>query len=256
MPLSGHFWTVWPTLATAALPARVPRPSPWSALVPDPVRGPVRLSGELREIPGAAGLVLVVPGLGGNTRSPYVRHAVRELSRLGWSSLVVPQRGADLSGEDYYHASLSADLHAAAASPAVRGYREVYCLGFSMGGHVAMRFAADPPPAHVRAVAAVCAPIDLAAAQRFFDAPGCWLYRAHVLRALRRIYGAVARRGHAPAPLSALRAARTSAPGIRSPSPRASVSATRTTTTRAPRWRPTCPGSRSRACSCCRPRIR
>lgn len=208
MNVAGHYWTIVPTLARHLWPVRVSKSQPWEATVHDPQRGPVRLTGELREIGEAKGLVIVIPGLGGNTKSAYVRQAVRDLGRTGWSTLVVPQRGADLRGEDYYHASLSADLHAAAGSPAARRYDRVFCLGYSMGGHVTLRFAADPPPPHVRAVAAICSPIDLFAAQRFFDRPGCWLYRWHVLRALKKVYRAVHARGLAPTPLTDLLAAR------------------------------------------------
>lgn len=208
MSLAGHYWTIAPMLTGRIFPVRLPRPDPWTATVHDQERGPVRLSGELREHQASKGLVIVVPGLGGDTASPYVRRAVRDLLRAGWSTLVVPQRGADLLGEDYYHASLSADLHAAAGSPEARRHERVFFLGFSMGGHVVLRFAADPPPPHVRAVAAVCAPIDLFAAQRFFDRPGCWLYRWHVLRALKRIYRAVHDRGRAPVPFRDLRSMR------------------------------------------------
>lgn len=208
MSLAGHYWTIVPTLSGRIVPVRLARATAWDAIVHDPQRGAVRLSGELRERADAKGLVILVPGLGGNTRSVYVRRALRDLARCGWSTLVVPQRGADLLGEDYYHASLSADLHAAAGSPAARRYERVLILGFSMGGHVALRFAADPPPPHVRAVAAICAPIDLFAAQRFFDRPSRWLYRWHVLRALKKIYRAVHARGLAPTPLTDLLAAR------------------------------------------------
>ncbi len=212
MSLSGHFWTIGPTLAGHVWPARTPRPTPWEAIVHDGSRGAVRLTGELRESPdskgpNSKGLVIVVPGLGGNAKSAYVGNAVRDLGRLGWASLVMPQRGGDLLGEDIYHASLTADLHAAAGSPAACAYQHVYVLGFSMGGHVALRFAADSPPARVRAVAAVCSPIDLFAASRFIDQPRCRLYRWHVMRALKKIYRAVDRAGHATTPLAEVLAA-------------------------------------------------
>ena len=212
MSLSGHFWTIWPTLAGHAWPALSPRPTPWEAIVHDGSRGAVRLTGELREPPNAKspdakGLVIVVPGLGGNAKSVYIRKAVRDLCRLGWASLVMPQRGGDLCGEDIYHASLTADLHAAAGSPVACAYEHVYVLGFSMGGHVALRFAADSPPARVRAVAAVCSPIDLFAASRFIDQPRCRLYRWHVMRALKKIYRAVEHAGHGTTPLGKVLAA-------------------------------------------------
>ncbi|MEZ5962951.1 MAG: alpha/beta fold hydrolase [Planctomycetota bacterium] len=208
MSLAGHFWTVVPTVSGYLAPPRLPRPTPWETTVHDPLRGPVRLTGDLHERADAKGLVVVIPGLGGNTRSPYARRAARDLLRCGWSALLMPQRGGDLRGEDYYHASLSADLHAAVGSPAVRRYQRVCCLGFSMGGHVTLRFAADPPPAHVVAVAAICSPIDLFAAQRFFDQSSRWLYRWHVLRALKKIYREVHARGLAPTPLPDLMSAR------------------------------------------------
>jgi hypothetical protein len=98
--------------------------------------------------------------------------------------------------------------HAATNSSAARRHARVFVLGFSMGGHVGLRFAADSPPAHVHGVAAVCAPIDLFAASRFIDQPRARFYRWHVLRALKRIYRAVDRRGRAPTPLRELLAVR------------------------------------------------
>lgn len=208
MNLSGHYWTIGPTLLGLLARRPTPRATPWTATVHDPRHGAVRLTGDLREPAGATRLVIVVPGLGGHTGSIYIRRAVRALSQRGWASLVMPQRGADLSGEGYYHAALSADLHAAAGSAEVRRYVQVFVLGFSMGGHVALRFATDPPPSHVRAVAAVGSPIDLFAAQRHFDSASCWLYRGYVLRALRKIYRQAAARGNAAGPAAAIDSAR------------------------------------------------
>jgi predicted alpha/beta-fold hydrolase len=69
-----------------------------------------------------------------------------------------------------------------------------------MGGHVAIWFAAAPADPRVRGVAAWNTPLDLAAAQQHLDAPGRALYRRWVLRGLREIYAAVARRHPVPSP--------------------------------------------------------
>lgn len=209
MGLAAHLWTIWPHVSNALWRTRVPAAEPWETTLTDPLHGTVKLTGELRRVPGSHGLVLVVPGLGGNAASVYVRRAVRDLSRAGLASLIVPPRGADQRGEGIYHAALTADLHAAAGSAEVRAFERVFVLGFSLGGHLALRFAADPPPSRIRAVAAVCAPIDLFAAQRHLDRPGSWAYRQHILRGLKQIYRASARRGNVPTPLGEVLGVRT-----------------------------------------------
>ncbi len=209
MGLAAHLWTIWPNVSDALWRTRAPAGLPWETTLQDPLHGAVRLTGELRLAAASPGLVVVVPGLGGNAGSVYVRRAVRDLRRAGWSSLVVPPRGADLQGEGLYHAALTADLHAAVGSAEARRFERVFVLGFSLGGHLALRFAADPPPSQVRAVAAVCAPIDLFAAQRHLDRASSWPYRRHILRGLKQIYRASARRGNAPTPLREVLAVRT-----------------------------------------------
>jgi len=58
-----------------------------------------------------------------------------------------------------------------------------------------MHYAREPLDPRVKAVAAVCTPLDLLSAQRYIDRPRAWLYRNHVLGGLKAIYAAVAARG-------------------------------------------------------------
>jgi uncharacterized protein len=110
-------------------------------------------------------------------------------------------RGADLNGSDFYHAGLTADLHAAIAAVPSH-YEHIYVLGYSMGGHVALRYAAEDADPRVRAIASVCAPLDLERSATDFDRPVRAFYRHHVLSGLKRIYAAVAkhRTVHFPVP--------------------------------------------------------
>ena len=57
--------------------------------------------------------------------------------------------------------------------------------GLSLGGHVTLRYASEPGDARVRAVAAVSAPLDLAAGADAIDARGLALHRHYLLRGLR-----------------------------------------------------------------------
>jgi len=203
--------------------------------VDDPAIGPVTLSGLLRRCPprlrsaasrglpaaGAAGaetgapaaaegengasggeLVVLVHGLGGNIHTHYMRRGALAAEAAGLSCLRLHLRGADFSGEDYYHAGLTVDLHAALASPALRPYGRIHVLGYSLGGHLVLRFATEPGDPRVASVAAVCAPLDLGLSQQAIDSPDRWLYRRYLLSNLAHLYAAVAARRPVPVPLA------------------------------------------------------
>ncbi|MEM6796858.1 MAG: alpha/beta fold hydrolase [Acidobacteriota bacterium] len=103
----------------------------------------------------------------------------------------------------------SSDLGAALASPELADFEHLYILGFSLGGHLALHYATgvgvDP---RLRAVAAVCAPLDLEACVDDFDQPNRWLYRRRILSALKDLYRPVARRREMPVPVERVEAIR------------------------------------------------
>jgi predicted alpha/beta-fold hydrolase len=202
-------WTLWPYAKHAVVPVRTPAAREWAATLVDPRIGPVRITGKLRDKPGARVLAIVCHGLGGSTESYYVQRAVSRLDAFGLSSLCLALRGADRQGEDFYNIALVADLEAAVASPELARYECILVFGYSMGGYVALHFARDPKDPRVRAVAAVCTPIDLSAAQVYVDSPRAWIYRHHVLQGLIEIYEQVARRRAVPADVALVRRVKT-----------------------------------------------
>ncbi len=202
--LRGHALTVGRRLVWSLRPEAPPESVPWSTVLEDPVVGPVRLSGRLSEPPGARSIVVVVHGLGGSADSSYAVRAARVAVEAGLACLRLNLRGADRSGEDYYHAGLTPDLAAAVASRALEGYDSILVLGFSLGGHLALRWAAEGAAGagdRARGVAAVCAPLDLAAGGRLMDRPEFWIYRRYLFASLVEIYRAVARRRPVPIPV-------------------------------------------------------
>jgi uncharacterized protein len=110
-------------------------------------------------------------------------------------------RGCDRGGDDFYHAGLTADLHAALASEELRRYRRIYFLGYSLGGHVALRLGTEEGDPRIAAVAAICSPLDLARSQKEIDSPALWIYRRYLLNNLVTIYSAVAARRPVPLPV-------------------------------------------------------
>jgi uncharacterized protein len=203
LDLMPHLWTLSPRLRHAVRPGRAPESRLWEMVVDDPHVGPVRLTGRLRELPGDDLLVLV-HGLGGSVDSHYMVRGAKAAEAAGLSCLRLNLRGADRGGDDYYHAGLTGDLHAALASPEAARYRRILMLGYSLGGHVVLRLATEAADPRLKAVAAVCAPIDLSLSVVEIDSPGFWLYRRYLLRSLSDIYRAVAARGPVPYPVERL----------------------------------------------------
>jgi hypothetical protein len=172
--------------------------------VEDPDVGPVRLTGYLTRPEDARDVIVLVHGLGGCADSGYMPGAARAASEAGLASLRLNLRGSDRLGEDFYHAGLTEDLRAAVASPELAGFDRVFVLGYSMGGHVALRYGTengDRLDSRVEAVAAICAPLDLAASGAVMDRPAFWVYRRYLLRHLLEIYRAVAARRPVPIPV-------------------------------------------------------
>ncbi len=206
----GHFWTVGPHLAHSLRPTPLPRDEPWDAMVDDEAFGPLRLTGWLRHGPSDDTLVVIIHGLGGSVDSSYVVRSAKAMDDAGLSYLRLNLRGADRSGEDLYHAGLSDDLRAALASPALAHFSRVHIVGFSMGGHVALRWAAEPGrDPRVRSVVAVCAPLDLAFGARSIQRPMGLPYQWHVLRGLKEMYQAAAPRRPMPIALDEAMALKT-----------------------------------------------
>ena len=95
-----------------------------------------------------------------------------------------------------YHSGLTVDLRRVVEELAPR---PLFLLGFSMGGNIALKLAGEwggEPPAHVRAMCAVSAPIELDLCSRNIGRPRNFVYERRFLRQLR----AAVRRKHAVMP--------------------------------------------------------
>ena len=192
----GHLWTIAPLCVWSVWPDPMSPARPWRFVLDDAHVGRVTLTGAMHDH-GSDTVLVAVHGLGGDIDSHYIHRAAIAAERAGIDCLRLNLRGADLSGDDFYHAGLIADLQAAIASPELARHRRILLLGYSLGGHLAMRYAAARPDKRLTAVAAICPPLDLASAVRDMDAPARWAYRRHVLGALKAMLP-VARR---PLPL-------------------------------------------------------
>lgn len=188
----GHCWTIGPHWRARA--GDLSSLQAHRASVPDPLYGHVNVS-FLADLPrGAATAVVVVHGLGGSYASVYMQRALVAARELGIGCVLTGMRGSDGTGEDLYHAGLWQDVAAVCDSAPLRSYASIVVLGYSLGGHIALCGAVDGFSDRVRAVAAVCSPLDLNRSVEAIDSPLRWPYRSYILRALRQTYRAIAER--------------------------------------------------------------
>ena len=187
------------------------RDAPWRGTVVDPERGAVPLRGWFSEGTRRDVAVVLVHGLGGSAESPYLSATAAACQARGLATLRLGLRGSDGKAGDFYHAGLTTDVAAALAAPELARYERVALIGFSLGGHVALRYATEPHEARLAAVAAICAPLELQPAQRFFDrpSPAAWPYRVYILERLKRLYAEIAAHGPVPTPVERVQRVRT-----------------------------------------------
>jgi len=181
----GHVATVTGFALGALKPVPAPAGEPFVVTLKDPIVGAIPIHGEIAN-PTSPSLVVIVHGLGGNITSPYAVRAARWAVRSGHAALRVHMRGANGDGSDLYHAGLGGDLAQILASPALARYERIALIGYSMGGHIVLRHAADSPrdPRLIGAVA-ICPPIDLERGTRAIQRVDRRPYQAYILRHLR-----------------------------------------------------------------------
>ena len=205
----GHLWTVGPKLRNTLFRQQPPPSVAWHREV-DRWRGdPVHVTGRLRSRPDTDTLVIVVHGLGGCQDSDYCVDAANRIDEAGYASLRLALRGADRSGEDLYHGGLWGDVAAAVTDRDFDSFERIFVIGFSLGGHIALRCAIELDSPKLAGVAAVCSPLDLGEAQAEIDSPARRPYREYLLYELRDSYRALTERGPGPTPAARIDLVRT-----------------------------------------------
>jgi uncharacterized protein len=140
---------------------------------------------------GPERIALLLHGLGGCHRSPYMERMTHRLSGMGWRVLRMELRGAGSGiklARRLYNAACSDDVRAvvdflASAFPGI----PLAIVAYSLGGNIALKYAgeigADAPP-NLQALATLAPPIDLVrcceliAEYSFYNA----YYRLHLVR--------------------------------------------------------------------------
>lgn len=205
--LHGHVYTIGPRLWYGRR-LKVPSTELWSTRLREGARE-IEISGLYSKRPGADTLVIVMHGCGGTPHSHYITLCARHFFQAGHSVLRLAWRGADMRGEDFYHAAQTADVHAALNDAAFADYRRVWLIGYSLGGHCMLHVAHESCEPRVRGVVAVCPVLHLAQSNVAIDSQKRAWYRKYVLGGLITGYQHHATRGLGPAPFEQVKLADT-----------------------------------------------
>lgn len=137
-------------------------------------------------------LVVLFHGLEGSSSSHYAKALMRLLGEISWRGAVVHFRGC--SGclnllPRAYHSGDSAEIDWVLRRMRASQAGRIYVVGISLGGNAVLKWLGEQETAATRvidAAAAVCAPVNLAAAGAALERGANRIYTRHFLQALKR----------------------------------------------------------------------
>ena len=182
----GHAQTLWPRAIRPPLP--LTRRERW-ATPDDDFVDVDRLDG-----PPDRPLLVLFHGLEGSSRSPYAAALAHVCSASRWRLALPHFRGC--SGElnrrpRAYHSGDSEEIDwILARLGAENGGRPLFAAGVSLGGNALLKWAGErgvDAAHHVQAIAAVCAPLDLAACGHHLARGFNRVYTRHFLNTLKAV---------------------------------------------------------------------
>ncbi len=138
-------------------------------------------------------VLVLLHGLEGSSDSAYMLGTADKAFAAGFSALRLNQRNCGATEDltpTLYNSGLSCDVRAVVMELIERDrVPEVFVAGFSMGGNLVLKMAAefgDFAPPELRAVAGICPSVDLGACADAIDLPQNRLYEHHFVKRLKR----------------------------------------------------------------------
>ena len=185
----GHVQTIWPVFFSRRFDGAPPvyRRERWTT--PDDDFVDIDWQGEDRDVP----LLVLFHGLEGSSASHYAQAFAAEASRRGWRYAVPHFRGC--SGEinrapRAYHSGDHQEIAWMLGRCRASHRGRIVAVGISLGGNALLRFAeeaGDGAASHLQAVAAISAPLDLAAGGRAIGRGfGRQVYTRMFMRSMKR----------------------------------------------------------------------
>jgi hypothetical protein len=181
------------TLASTFLPRRFPRLPPG---VPREfeVEAGTRIRGQChwQLSPKQRPTLVLVHGLEGSSESGYMLGLAERAFVAGWNAIRMNQRncgGTESLTPTLYNSGLSADYRAVLSELIDKdSIPEIFFAGYSMGGNLVLKMTGElsgEAPSQLRAVAAVCPPIELGVSADAVGLRQNFIYQEHFVRNLK-----------------------------------------------------------------------
>ncbi|WP_084138096.1 YheT family hydrolase [Chryseolinea serpens] len=138
---------------------------------------------------GSSSLVIISHGLEGNSTRAYVKGMARAAYGQGIDVLAWNFRGCSEEMNRqlrFYHSGASDDLEIIVQHALAKGYKQLYLVGFSLGGNLTLKYLGERPtyPQIKRAVA-FSVPLHLHSSCLKISEPSNWIYNQRFLNNLK-----------------------------------------------------------------------
>lgn len=141
-----------------------------------------------------APVIVIVHGLEGSSDSNYARGIAEAAFKRGFNAIRLNQRncgGSEAFTPTLYNSGMSADYRAVCKELIREGHREIFFVGYSMGGNLVLKMGAEygeHAPTALRGICAVCPALDLAACADALERWDNYFYQRHFVTGLMERY--------------------------------------------------------------------
>lgn len=135
-------------------------------------------------------LVIISHGLEGNSTRAYIKGMAKIFFSNGYNVLAWNYRGCSEEMNSrlrFYHSGATDDLKFVVDHAVdIKGYDEIYLIGFSLGGNITLKFLGeDKPRSEIKKAVAISVPMHLRTSCEKISAPSNWIYARRFLKSLK-----------------------------------------------------------------------
>ena len=138
---------------------------------------------------GSPQLVIISHGLEGNSTRSYVKGMAQAMAEKGFDVLAWNFRGCSEEMNQqlrFYHSGATEDLECVVRHAIDVGYKELFLIGFSLGGNLTLKYLAERKPhSQLQRAIVFSVPMDLHTSCVKISKPGNWIYSNRFLKSLK-----------------------------------------------------------------------
>jgi len=135
-------------------------------------------------------VVIISHGLEGNAHRAYIKGMAKAFYEKGFDVLAWNFRGC---GDEmnralrFYHSGATEDLDEVVSHANSQGYKNIYLIGFSLGGNLTLKYVGERKvSASIKGVAVFSVPMDLYTSCVKIAKPSNWIYSRRFLKSLKK----------------------------------------------------------------------